>query len=105
MVVEGTQDISDLSAFDNASPYVSGVPYYITAAWDEDAVYSVSGVPSPVSVGDGSIFSADFRGVSNRDFPNVPLRADTTYYTFVRYDIENDLGPEVSQLARAVSVI
>ena len=94
IVVEGNRGNVDVTRFDDALPYTEGATSYITAAWDEDAIYRI-GVPPRIFVGNDVVYRASFEGLETA-FPNVPLRANTFYSFFTRYDIASDVGPEVS---------
>ena len=75
-------------------------PYYITAAWDEQKIYSVDeGPPTVFTVGEGgsAVYPAMPPGMPSRvSYINQPLKASTSYSFFIRYDIMSDTGPEVN---------
>ena len=64
----------------------SSASYYITAAWDENAIQAEQ-VPSVFSVGDRKRYKAN--GV---DYVNAQLDSNTRYGLFVRYDIDSDVS-------------
>ena len=88
-VLDDKSQYNDAGAFvNNANPPLQ---YYITAAWDSD---SLNRIPNLFTVGEGDSFTATPPGERDVvDYENVPLRSNTEYSIFVRYDIENeDLG-------------
>ena len=91
VVVEAPASDS-LEIYNGAQPYSEGDRFYITAAWGEDDIYA-NQVPDEIVVGDDREFSAD-----GLDYRNVPLRANTEYAIFTRYDIRNAVaGAQVRQ--------
>ena len=92
IVVEGNAD-TDTEEYDDTGRHTDGALAYITAAWDEDIVYG-TGVPGVVTVGDQVVYTAVVDGMATEYF-NAPLKSDTQYTIFVRYDIENDADPNV----------
>jgi hypothetical protein len=90
VVVEGTAS-GNLNDYNSVLEFSAGVQAYITAAWDENDVYSGM-VPTTLTVGDGKEYPAG--GVTYR---NVPLMTNTQYTIFTRYDIASDVGTEVYQ--------
>ena len=90
----------DPSQYDDARPFTDEAVYYITAAWDEAAVYS-GRVTSTIDVGDGTIYKAKFPGMLDPiNYVNQPLRSNHDYCIFVRYDILNE-DPGQSLVCRA----
>lgn len=92
VVVRGTAD-DNRARYNNATAYTNGAQFYITAAWDEDDV-DAGRVPSVFTVGNNSQYEAIFNGISTR-FVNIPLKSDTQYTIFTRYDVASDTGTEV----------
>ena len=80
------------SAYDDARAYVPDAPnpYYIAAAWDEQDVIA-SRVPNSFTVGNSTkdSYVVHVQGRTTT-YINVPLKSDTKYSIFVRYDIYND---------------
>ena len=78
--------------------------YYVTAAWDSD---TISSVPEEFVVGDETTYMAQPPGQANKvNYTNVPLRPNTNYAIFVRYDIKNENlegPPDVSACSIEVS--
>ncbi len=97
MVVVIGVTTAEQSSFNDAVAYSPGAAYYITAAWDEEDVYS-NRVPSEIAVGDGSVFTPDIFG-NEVEYINQPLRSNTRYTIFTLYDIRNEANPtEVREL-------
>jgi hypothetical protein len=90
VVVEGIAS-GNLNDYNSVMEFSTGIQAYITAAWDENDVYS-GVVPTTLTVGDGKEYPA--RGVR---YINVPLMTGTEYTIFTRYDIASDVGTEVNQ--------
>jgi hypothetical protein len=80
VVVEGIAS-GNLNDYNSVSEFSAGVQAYITAAWDESAIYS-GRVPTTLTVGDGKEYPAG--GVR---YINVPLMTGTQYTIFTRYDM------------------
>ena len=82
--------MEDKTSYNDAGPYTGGSTFYITAAWGEEDIYN-NAVPRLLTVGDRSVFT-----VINVNYVNQPLKSDTKYSIFTRYDIMNDAGSMVS---------
>jgi len=81
---------SDLTIYNDAVPHDNSASYYITAAWGESEIYS-SQVPQMIIIGNNSVYIAPLNSESTT-FINVPLKANTEYSFFTRYDIKNELN-------------
>ena len=93
VVVRGRISDDQRSNYNDARPYSNEASSYITAAWDEEDVYAHR-VPSKITVGDGTTYMVD---VFEVQIYNAPLKSNTEYSIFTRYDIANELNPgEVS---------
>ena len=93
VVVRGRISDDQRSNYNDAQSYSDEASSYITAAWDEEDVYA-GRVPSRITVGDGTTYMVDVLGVQ---IYNAPLKSNTEYSIFTRYDIANELNPgEVS---------
>ena len=81
--------------YNGTSGYFDGAVEYITAAWDEEDVYATptSRVPEVIVVGRGDQYEADVSSRGTITYTNVPLRSNTQYTIFTRYDIRNDVNP------------
>ncbi len=91
MVVEGVAR-ANKSFYDDAQPFTEGgPPFYITAAWDEEDIYS-GRVPATLLVGDNGFFLVR-TGSTETEYKNAPLKPGTLYSILTRYDIENDANP------------
>ena len=85
VVVEGLT--SDPSTYDQAGPYMLGATSYITAAWNEEDVYT-GRVPAEIVIGD-DIFYVILLKNTAVGYRNVPLKSGTLYSFFTRYDVQN----------------
>jgi hypothetical protein len=86
-VVAGTAE-ENMNLYNNAQAYFSGAPYYITAAWDEEDIYT-GRVPAGIIIGDGIVYIVDTSG-GPVTYTNVGLVLNTQYNIFTRYDIMSD---------------
>ena len=84
--MEGTL-LEDKTSYNEAGPYTGGSTFYITAAWGEEDIYN-GAVPPLLTVGDRSVFTVTTP--TNVNYVNQPLKSDTKYSIFTRYDIMND---------------
>ena len=101
MVVQGTVPSAE-PLCDNAPPFTTGTGCYITAAWDEEDIYT-GRVPERLVVGDGQSFQVANEGGTS--YINAPLAPDTAYSVFTRYDIRNEANPtQVSGFEAVVKV-
>ena len=92
VVVKGPP-LTDVSLYDNASPFTEDFDFYITAAWGEEDIYR-DGVPERLTIGDGGGY------IANRiQYINAPLDSDTMYTIIIRYDIRSDTSDTVSPIA------
>ena len=96
-------DLEQPSEYLENNAYFEDIPeneHYVTAAWDLD---TINFVPEQLVVGDETIYTAEPPNQGNKvNYTNVPLRPNTNYAIFVRYDIDNDESTEVSACGTAL---
>jgi len=81
---------ANLNQYDDAGTFNEEAMYYITAAWDESAVYS-GRVSSTIDVGNDIGYTTKLPGMLDSiTYTNQPLRSNQDYCIFVRYDILNE---------------
>ena len=72
------------SDYDDAKPYTSGAPYYVTAAWSRE---NLTRVPENFIIGDETVTYAD-----GEMYLNARLSSGSDYTFFVRIDLKSDLN-------------
>ena len=101
VVVHGRISDDQRSNYNDAQSYSDEDSSYITAAWDEEDVYT-GRVPRRITVGDGTTYMVDVFG--EQIIYNAPLKSNTEYSIFTRYDIANELNPREVSLIKSDAV-
>lgn len=84
VVIVGRPTNRNLADYDDAKAYVSGAPYYITAAWSG---VNITRVPAIYIIGNESVTYAN-----GTKYLNAKLSAGSQYTFFVWIDLDSDLN-------------
>ena len=95
-------EISTESAYDDAATYTSDSLYYIAAAWDNVTVINSDQFNTSITVGDRSEYTVRPPGSQDKvTYRNWPLRSNTWYCSFVRYEI-NNTSPKPNEVRKGL---